>query len=183
MANKIFFITGNKNKFAEAKLIIPQLEQLDIDLIEIQEIDSNAIIESKLHEAQKHHTGSFIVEDSSLSLQCLGGFPGPLIKWFLKTNSKEEIAHIADTLGNTDAIARVTIGYLGKENKIHFFEGEIAGTISRPAGDNGFSWDVIFIPNGYDKTFAQMSRHEKNKISARALAFNKFKKFLDAKDH
>lgn len=81
----IYFITGNKNKFEEVRAILPDAEQLDIDLPEIQEIDAHGIIRAKLHAAFAHEEGEFIVEDLSFYLECLNGLPGPLIKWFLKT--------------------------------------------------------------------------------------------------
>ena len=80
----LYFITGNKNKFEEVKSILPNTEQLDIDLPEIQDIDAKIIIRAKLLAALKHKDGEFIVEDTSLYLDCLGGLPGPLIKWFMK---------------------------------------------------------------------------------------------------
>jgi inosine/xanthosine triphosphate pyrophosphatase family protein len=71
----LFFLTGNRNKLAEAQAIIPEIEPLDIDLPEIQEIDARAIIEAKLIEGLKYHTGPLIVEDTSLSFDCFGGLP------------------------------------------------------------------------------------------------------------
>ncbi len=62
----IYFITGNKNKFQEARALLPRIEQLDIDLPEIQEIDAEKIIEAKLIAAFEHKKGAFIVEDTSL---------------------------------------------------------------------------------------------------------------------
>ena len=81
---ELYFITGNKNKFAEVKAIIPNVKQLDIDLPEIQEIDAKNIIRAKLLEALRHKQVEFIVEDTSLHFDCLNGLSGPLIKWFLK---------------------------------------------------------------------------------------------------
>jgi len=82
---EIYFVTGNKNKFEEIKSIIPELIQLDLEVPEIQELDAKEVIKFKLTEAVKIHQGRFIVEDTSLYLDCLKGLPGPLIKWFMKT--------------------------------------------------------------------------------------------------
>ena len=60
----LYFITGNKNKVAEAKAILGTVEQLDIDLPEIQELDARKIIKAKLLEALAHRSGEFIVEDT-----------------------------------------------------------------------------------------------------------------------
>lgn len=80
----IYFITGNKNKFNEVKKILPEVEQLDIDLTEIQETDAEAVVKAKVQEAFTKHQGPFLIEDTSLYLDALGGLPGPLIKWFMK---------------------------------------------------------------------------------------------------
>jgi XTP/dITP diphosphohydrolase len=61
------------------------------------------------------------------------------------------------------------------------FEGEINGTIaSNPLGSNGFGYDPIFIPEGYETTFAQMAAIDKNQISHRAKALEKLKAFFGA---
>jgi non-canonical purine NTP pyrophosphatase (RdgB/HAM1 family) len=174
----IYFITGNKNKFAEVKAILPEVEQLDIDLPEIQEIDAKEIVKEKLLEALKHKKGEFIVEDTSLYLDCLNGLPGPLIKWFLKTIGNKGLSEIAEKFKNHKAIAKTIIGYAKNPKEIHFFEGVIYGKIVRPKGESNFGWDPIFLPDGYKKTFAEMSREEKNKISMRRNALNKLKKFM-----
>ena len=175
----IYFITANKNKFNEAKEIIPELEQLDIDLPEIQEIDSRKIIEAKLIEALKRQEGGFIVEDTSLSLDCLNGLPGPLIKWFLKTIGNDGLWKIAERAGNLKAEAKTTIGYAKSPTDIHYFEGKIRGEITAPRGTVNFGWDPIFQPEGYSKTFAEMNREEKNEISMRRLAFEELREYLE----
>lgn len=175
----LFFITGNKNKFEEAKSILPELEQIDIDLPEIQGIDAKLIIKYKLQEAWKHHKGSFIVEDTSLYLDCLNGLPGPLIKWFMETIGNKGLSDIAQKLGNAKAEAKTIIGYAGGDDSINFFEGSISGHIVPPQGDTSFGWDPIFKPDGYEVTFAEMDIKEKNKISMRRQAVEKLKEFLD----
>ena len=174
----IYFITGNKNKFAEAKAIIPDLKQLVIDLPEIQEIDAKKIIQAKLEEALKHKTGEFIVEDTSLYLDCLNGMPGPLIKWFLQTIGGRGIFELAKKYNNFGVSAKACIGYAKNKHDIRFFTGKIKCVIVEPEALSSFGWDPIFKPDGYDKTFAEMGKNEKNKISHRRIAFEKFKKEL-----
>lgn len=174
----IYFITGNKNKFFEIKAIIPEVQQLEINLDEIQEIDAKKIIEHKLNEAFKHKKGEFIVEDTSLYLAGLNGLPGPLIKWFLGALGNEGIFDIVKKTGNDYAEAKTIIGYAKNPNEIHFFEGSIKGKIVRPTGETSFGWDPIFKPEGYSKSFQELSKEEKNKISMRAIAAEKLKKFL-----
>jgi non-canonical purine NTP pyrophosphatase (RdgB/HAM1 family) len=175
----IYFITGNKNKVAEVQAMLPNIEQLDIDLPEIQDIDAKKIVREKLREAINHAKGEFIIEDTSFYLECLHGLPGPLIKWFLQTIGPDGLARIADTSGNKRAEARTIIGYARNHDEIYFFEGAIAGTVVTPRGENGFGWDVVFMPDGYQKTFAEMGREEKNNISMRRIALDKLREFLE----
>jgi non-canonical purine NTP pyrophosphatase (RdgB/HAM1 family) len=175
---KIQFITGNKNKFAEAQKIISNLEQLDVDLPEIQEIDAKKVIEAKLQEAKNLFEGEFVVEDTSLYLDCLNGLPGPLIKWFEKTIGNNGIFDIVQKYDNYKAQAKTMVGYIDENGKMEFFEGIIDGTIVKPTGDTDFGWDPIFVPKGQNKTFAQMNQEEKNKISMRKIAFKKLAKKL-----
>lgn len=174
----LYFITGNKGKLEEVKAIIPEVEQLDIDLPEVQGIDPHEIIKTKLIEATKEYEGSFIVEDTSLYLECLNGLPGPLIKWFIKAMGNEGLWNITEKLGNPKAEAKVIIGYAKSKDVISFYEGCLQGTIVKPRGDNGFGWDPIFQPEGYTKTFAEMTQEEKNEISMRRVAVNKLKEVL-----
>lgn len=174
-------VTGNKGKYEEAKLIIPDLEFKDVDLIEIQSIDSKEIIKHKLDEAKKVLTGNLIVEDNSLYLDCLHGLPGPLIKWFLKTIGNDGLVKMAESFENSKARASVLIGLGMEDGQIEFFEGSIDGEIVRPRGENGFGWDQIFKPTGWEKTFGEMTLDEKNNISMRKIAFQKLKDFLAIK--
>lgn len=175
----IYFITGNKNKLAEIHAVLPEVEQLEIDLPEIQEIDAQKIIQAKLVEALNHQKGEFIVEDTSLHLDCLNGLPGPLIKWFLQTIGNQGLAELAEKLGNDRAEAVTMIGYAKSQNQMQFFEGRVKGKIVNPRGETKFGWDPIFIPDGFDKTFAELGIEEKNKISMRRMALNKLKDFLN----
>lgn len=68
---------------------------------------------------------------------------------------------------------------LGKDRDIRTFVGSVDGEIVAPKGQGNFGWDQIFQPLGYDKTFAEMDRTEKNKISHRFKAFREFKAYLN----
>lgn len=156
------------------------IERLDIDLPEIQDIDAKEIIKAKLLEALNHQEAEFIVEDVSLSFDCLNGLPGPLIKWFMKTLDNQGLFNLVEKLGNNKAKAKAVIGYAKNREEIYFFEGLIKGKIVAPKGQSGFGWDPIFQPDGFSKTFAEMSLEEKNKISMRRMALNELKKFIKA---
>lgn len=174
----IYFITSNKHKFAEAKAIIPELEQLELDLLEIQELDPRKIIHEKLNEARKQHVGSFVVDDVSLQLHCLKGLPGPLTKWFGETLEADGAADLVHRYDDHRATVIGSIGFALADGEIKFFEGRVEGTIVQPRGTWDFGFDPIFQPDGYDKTYGEMTAEEKNEISHRAIAFRKLKEFL-----
>ncbi len=177
----LYFITGNENKLEEVRAILPDVLRLDIDLPEIQDIDPKEIVKAKLMDAFKHRSGGFIIEDTSLYLNCLNGLPGPLIKWFLKAIGNEGLFRIADSFGNFSAEAKTIIGYAEDPQNIQFFEGSVKGKIVMPKGESNFGWDPIFQPEDYDKTFAEMEKVEKNKISMRRIALEKLKDFITEK--
>ncbi len=175
---KFYFITGNKNKFSEVQAVFPNVKQLKVNLDEIQDFDARKIIEHKLLEATKKHKGEFIVEDTSLYMESMNGLPGPLIKWFLDRIGNDGLYQIADNNSNNKAVAKTIIGYY-KRGKIHYFEGVVEGTIVRPRVKTTFGWDAIFVPDGYDITYGEMSREDKNAISMRRLALEKFREYLE----
>jgi len=197
--DKLYFITGNKNKFQEVKSILQEnnieVEQLELDLDEIQETDARKVIEHKMKEALKKKTGNFIIEDTSLYIKSLNGLPGPLIKWFMQKLGNEGIWRVSDTkklgeekiseigkdLEDNGAEAKTIIGYSDSKGKIMFFEGSIKGKIVKPSGPTSFGWDPIFMPENSDKTFQEMSREEKNKISMRRIAAEKLGEYLNVK--
>lgn len=175
---KIYFITGNPGKLKEVQAIIPEIKGRKLDLPEIQEIDTYEIIKKKLKEATDKYKGRFLVEDTSLYLKCLNGFPGPLIKWMLKSIGNDGIYKLVNKYNNNQVSAKTIIGYNNNSN-IKFFEGELKGTIVEPRGEKGFGWDSIFQPDGFNKTLAEMNTKEKNKISMRKVALLKFKEYLE----
>jgi len=173
----IYFITGNKDKFEEASKIIDNLEQLDLDLPEIQELDPKEIIREKLNEALKHQEGEFIVDDTSLHLDCLNGLPGPLIKWFMDRLGRQGVYDLCKRLGNHGVTAKTIVGYSNGGQTL-FFEGLLKGLIVEPRGDH-FGFDPIFKPIGYERTLALMSVEERNKIKMRGQALRKLKDYLN----
>lgn len=176
---KITFVTGSQNKFDEAKQIITDIEHQDLDLVEVQGVDPKPIIAHKLEEAKKTLQGNLVVEDISLYLEALGGLPGPLIKWFMKTIGNDGIVKITESFSNNKTVAKCIVGFGKEDGGIEYFEGSIDGEIVSPRGENGFGWDAIFQPTGWTKTFAEMTQEEKNQISMRKIAFQKLKDYLE----
>lgn len=174
----LYMITGNQGKYEEAKALLPDLERIELDLPEIQSLDSREIIREKLLAARSMHTEPLIVEDTAFHMDCLNGFPGPLIKWFLKSVGAEGIYCIAHQHGNYGVEVVCTIGYSNGDD-IKYFEGRLRGSIVPPAQGRGFGWDPVFSPDG-SRSFAEMSIEQKNAVSHRGKALRTLKDFLDS---
>jgi inosine triphosphate pyrophosphatase len=182
---RLLFITGNANKLREAKQILKgfDIESKDVEIPEIQEVNEQVIVEEKIRQALKLLDCEVFVEDTSLCFDALNGLPGPLVKWFLKTVGRRGLVDMLAAFDNKTAYAKCYVGYGrpaqdGKAEKIVVFEGSVKGRIVEPTGESKFGWDPIFLPDGYEKTFAQMTEEEKNSISHRRIALEKFKEYL-----
>ncbi len=173
------FITGNNAKFGQvAKLLDYQLKQIRLDLDEIQSLDNEKIIEHKAKQAYGIIKKTVLVEDTSLTFKALGRLPGPFIKWFQDQLGNIGLCKLVDGLKNREAAAEVVFGlYDGKNLKI--FKNKVEGKIAdKPKGKNYFGWNQIFIPKGYDKTFAQMAKEEFEQTSLRKPALKKLEEYL-----
>ena len=180
----IYLITGNKNKLREAEQILKvKLKNVDLDLDEIQELDSDKIVEHKVKQAWTLIKKPLFVWDQSLYIHCLNDFPGPLIKWFWTKVTLEKICQIANFFDDHKIYTKTTLTYYDGKNMRHFY-GVVHGTIpTQQRGTNGFAWDPIFIPEGYDKTFAEMTAEEKNAISMHKIALEKLRDYLKGGSH
>lgn len=176
----LYFVTGNAMKFREAKALLPELEQVNFDLPEEQTLDPHLVISKKLEVAKTQHDGPLIVEDTSLYLDGLNGFPGPLIKWMQQSVGNKGIYELCQNINNRRAVAKTVIGYDDGES-IQFFEGVIHGQIVTPYGNEGFGWDQIFQPDGISETFAEMGEEFKPEFSMRTEAFQKLRDYLATK--
>ncbi|MDY7095357.1 MAG: dephospho-CoA kinase [Acidobacteriota bacterium] len=169
----VFLVTGNPNKLAEARRLVGEgLRGLALDLQEIQSLDLAEILEVKGDGAAAAKPGaSVIVEDVSLELDALGGFPGPLVKWMLQAVGPEGIARTVHALGNPAATARCAL-LLDTGTRRVRAEGVARGRILKaPRGDEGFGWDPIFLPDGEERTYAELPPRRKDAIAHRGLAW------------
>lgn len=177
MMKRLRFATGNQEKLKEVREILGcEIEQVDIDLDEIQAIDIKKVIEHKAKEAYKQLEIPVLVEDTALEFVSMKGLPGALIKWFLKTVGNEGLCKMLTAYSDDRRAHAITCVGIYNGMNLMLAEGIIDGMISQtPTGNKGFGWDSIFIPDGYDKTFAEMDSQEKNKISMGKLALEGLK--------
>jgi XTP/dITP diphosphohydrolase len=187
----LLFATANVNKLREVQEItgkdynIKGLREINF-LAEIPEtedtIEGNALQKARfLHE--RIQTNCF-ADDTGLEVEALNGAPGVHSARYAgkskddKANVKKLLQELEDK-SNRKARFKTVIALIFK-GKEHTFEGIVNGHIAKePKGDSGFGYDPVFIPENYDKTFAELDSEEKNRISHRALAVQKLADFLE----
>ena len=188
--NKLILATHNEHKAEEFKQILPQFRvQTLADLNYDQEItetasdlEGNSLLKADTIFRQYGHI--VISDDSGLEVQALNGAPGVYSARYAgeqKDDQKniEKLLHELKGITNRNAQFRTVITLMGLNDTLQF-EGIVEGTIvHEPKGDKGFGYDPVFIPNGYQKTFAELSSNEKNKISHRANAIEKLVAFIE----
>lgn len=186
----LIFATSNQNKVLEIQKILPKkfniksLKDLNYfeDVPENENtIEGNAIFKAK-YIYEKFNINVF-ADDTGLEVEALNGEPGVHSARYAGTtrNSEKNIKKLLKNLKNIkNRNARFkTVIALIIDNKLHIFSGIIEGYIlDSPKGNNGFGYDPIFCPNGFDKSFAELTLKEKNLISHRSLAMKKLIDFI-----
>jgi XTP/dITP diphosphohydrolase len=186
-SKRILFHTGNKGKFLEASELMMsrgiRLELLSdlksgIRVIEPQMNAFNEVATSKLRQVLEQIGDEFdddwiMVEDSGLLIDELGGFPGPYSSYVYSRIGPNGILRLMDGVGTRNARYTASLS-VWNGNEIQSFEGFCEGIIAlEPKGDQGFGYDPIFIPiEGDGRTFSEMTKLEKSRLSHRANALN-----------
>ena len=172
------FITGNQNKadYLARYLGFP-VKHKKIDLDEIQSLDLKEIVEHKVRQAYDKIKTPVIVEDVSLEFAALGQLPGPFIRFFVDTVPFETICGMLNGMSRK-ATARCVFGYYDGDT-LELFEGHLDGEIATsPAGNNGYGWDKLFIPEGYSVTRAELSEEDDKKTYLQIKPFAQLKEYL-----
>ncbi len=186
----IVFASSNAHKLDEIRAMLPEgmelLSSSDVGFTEDVEETGKTFEDNAEIKAQAifDFTGKpCFADDSGLEVKALNKQPGVKSARYSgePVNHQRNIEFLLKNLeGKKDRSARfVTIICLKTADKTLFFEGEVKGVITlEPRGDNGFGYDPVFMPNGFDKTFAEMSADEKNAISHREMAVAKLLDFI-----
>ncbi|XP_021838422.1 inosine triphosphate pyrophosphatase isoform X1 [Spinacia oleracea] len=169
----VTFVTGNPKKLEEVKAILGQsipFQSLKLDLPELQG-EPEEISKEKARLAAIQVNGPVLVEDTCLCFNSLKGLPGPYIKWFLQKIGHEGLNNVLMAYEDKSAYALCVFSLaLGPSADPITFVGKTMGKIVEARGPNDFGWDPIFQPDGYEQTYAEMPKEEKNKISHRYRA-------------
>lgn len=179
----LVFLTSNAGKAREAAALLGRpVEARSLDIPEIQSLDFAEVVTAKALAAAAELGVPVLVEDSGLSLPAWKGYPGPLTKFAVGAVGEAGFARLAHAWGDPRAEAVSTLGLAwpgASTPEVVVASGRVAGTLApEPRGSNGFGWDVIFVPEGETRTFAEMTAVEKNARSHRARAFERLARLL-----
>lgn len=181
---EILLVTGNQHKLQEWQRIMAgrvALSSIDIDLDELQSDDPEEILTDKVKRAYEHTQKPVVVEDVSAGLDALDGLPGPFIKFFIKRLGQDALYTLANRQDGAPATASCSAAYYDGSNLLTV-RGEVHGTVVAPRGDSTFGFDVTFVPDGYEQTYAEMDPALKNSLSHRAVAATKLLEALEARE-
>ncbi|MCR4965238.1 MAG: non-canonical purine NTP diphosphatase [Bacteroidales bacterium] len=188
---KIVFATHNQHKKEEAAAILGSQWELlalpDIGcLTEIPEtadtLMGNAIQKAQ-YVFQHYHTNCF-ADDTGLEIEALGGRPGVYSARYAGegcsyNDNVQKVLREMQGLTNRKACFK-TVVTLILDGREYYFEGRVDGQmLTEPRGTAGFGYDPIFLPDGYDQSFAEMDASLKNSISHRGRAMRKLVEFLN----
>ena len=199
---KIVFATNNQHKLEEIRSILGQ----DVEVVSLADIGCHDDIpetgktleENALQKAQyvyDHYHVSCFADDSGLEVEALDGAPGVYSARYAGGEGHDSEANMRKLLGeladkdNRRARFRTVIALIEQRNvcpcgctavkKVTEFEGIVRGVITREKhGMEGFGYDPVFQPEGYDRTFAELGTDVKNTISHRAVATKKLADYL-----
>lgn len=178
---KIRFLSGNEHKLKEVYKIlgplgievIPVREKIE----ELQTQDVDKLVRDKLSKAFSIIGRPLFVEHTGLYLAGMNGFPAGLTQIFWDHLEADKFTKLVHGIGDTSVVARTVLGYCNGR-RIYTFSGEIKGSVpEKPTGPREFQWDCVFVPDGYNQTFAEMGEC-KNEISMRRKALDAFSNHL-----
>ena len=188
---KLVFATNNLNKLSEIRMLLPSsIELLSLKDIECFEdlpetsdtLEDNAA--QKSYFVYDNYGYNCFADDTGLEIDALDGRPGVYSARYagvdsIAENNIKKVLSEMEQFDNRDASFRTIIS-LVIDGKEYQFDGEIEGQITPERwGKKGFGYDPIFLPDGFEKSFAQMSIQQKNDISHRGRAVKKLIDFLN----
>jgi XTP/dITP diphosphohydrolase len=187
---RLLFATGNPHKLQEVKAILPAINWLSLaDFPKLEKLnpqetgstfEENALLKTKVYGDASGITT--VAEDSGLEVKALNNEPGIYSARWVPGSHQDRYEALLKKLGNeSDRAARyvaVACFYEPKTQEIKCFQGVVAGKIASQAqGTGGFGYDPIFIPEGYNQTFAEIEL-AKHQLSHRHRAFEKLNQWL-----
>lgn len=192
---EIVIASGNRGKVREIEMLLKDLAVRTLSLEDFPNapavLENKATLEGnavkKAREIAEFTGLPAIADDSGLEVDALDGRPGVLSARYAGPDANSEANRtllLSELDGINDRSARFrTVAAFVDDDEVHVFDGTCEGLIAvAERGEAGFGYDSIFIPESDTRTFAEMTAEEKNKVSHRSEAFQKFAAFLRSED-
>ena len=188
---ELVIATHNHGKLEEIKHLFETFKVKirgagELGIIEPEETEDTFVGNARIkaHSAAKESQTPSLADDSGITIDALNGAPGVYTADWAETSGGRDFVYAMEKTQNAlaevdathprSAQFRCTLVLAWPDGHDEVFEGIIAGSLVWPMrGENGHGYDPIFLPDGYNETFGEMDRWEKNKISHRADAFTK----------
>ncbi len=193
--NKVLIASSNPHKIIEIKFFlehVPSMKVLslpdfgiNVDVVEDgTSLEQNSFIKARA--IYKLLEIPSLADDTGLFVDALDGEPGVYSARYAGVNATyeencEKLLKAMERVPERERVARFksVLCYMIDIDNYYFFRGNVEGKIIREKrGENGFGYDPVFLPQGSDRTFAELTDEEKNIISHRAIALQKFKEFI-----
>ena len=180
---ELTIVTTNKGKIGEFVQSLDKTNffpvQNSIDYPEIQASTLEEVVDFGLDWLKDKVEPPFVIDDAGAFIDSLEDFPGVYSRYIYDTIGVEGVLKQMNDIEDRKATFRCVLGLVLADGSKHKFVGECTGRIiGEMRGSGGFGYDPIFIPGGYEKTFAELSLEEKNSISHRGRAMEKLVDFL-----
>jgi XTP/dITP diphosphohydrolase len=176
--DSIVLVTQNKHKLAELTPLFKEynipFETTTLEKFEIRSTDVEEIAGAAARHAFMTLGRPVVLDDTGFFVSALKDFPGAYAAFALKSIGYQGILKLLEDVEDRRARFVTAVGFYDGTH-LKTFVGEMHGTISNePSGSEGFGYDPIFIPEGFTKTYADLTFEEKISISHRSRAFRKF---------
>ena len=190
---KLVFASHNLHKLEEVRSIIKGFEVVGLaeigcmeEIPETQDTLKGNALQKAQYVVEHYHCNCF-ADDTGLEIDALDGRPGVYSARYagegcsFADNVRKVLAELQEVKELERRSARFrTVVALILDGKEYFFEGKVEGYITlSPSGNEGFGYDPVFLPKGWNQTFAEMDAADKNRISHRGLAIAKLVEFLN----
>ncbi len=176
---RLYFVTASENKFNDYQFLLGKFADLFWFRHHVEDVvttDVDILIRRKVETIRPRLPYlPFLVEQTNLMIRAWKTLPGNVAGLFMNGVGVDGICKMLDAFPERTATAVTKLAYHASDGRVAVFTGQLAGTIApEPRGHQIFGWDAIFIPEGQDRTFAEMPLEQRHSISTRKLAVAAF---------
>ncbi len=175
----LYFASYSADKFDEYRFLVgsyAELKWFRLTIEEIKSLDFDITVRRKIQLVKQYLPYSpFLVEQTGLIFHAWNLLPGPSTGLFMESVGVDGICKMMSQFEDRRATAVTYLGYHATDGKVEVFQGKVKGQIAaEPRGKQGYGWASLFIPDGYDQTYAEMSFEKRIDISTRMRATSLF---------